>query len=211
MPQVVEYTRPASQLAAGDVIKVVGHLRGHALCGHAVERVELKTKLAHITPVKGVKITVPLDTQVRFDREVPTDEETKAKERVRSLYFIRQGIANAADEIEEAKASLLKEIVYPPSYWAHKLAGLAMATVHAQLWTFVTRAAEAGTYRSSDRFEVGDLLAATRAVAAEIKEQMMNLHPTSRSTSTIHNAMEDVDLEARLSWYRALTYRITDL
>jgi hypothetical protein len=211
MPKAVELVRTADHLCVGDVIKVVGHLKGHPLCGHPIESIELKTKLAHITPARGVKVSIPLSTLVSFVREVPTDEETEAKERARTLYFIQQSIKDAPDAVEEAHAALLKDLAYVPSYWAHKITDLATVTVHAQLWKSVERAAAAGSYRGSESFEEGDLIAATRAVAAEIKEQMMNLHPTSRSTSVIHNAMEDVELEARLSWFRSLTYRMADL
>jgi hypothetical protein len=211
MPKAVELVRNADQLCVGDVIKVVGHLKGHVLCGRAIESIELKTKLAHITPARGVKVSIPLSTQVLFVREFPTDEETEAKERARALYFIKQSIANAPDAVEEAQAKLLKDLAYVPSYWAHQIASLAEATAQAQLWARVERAAAAGTYRGSGSFEVGDLIAATRAVAAEIKEQMMDLRPTSRSTSVLHNAMEDVELEARLSWFRSLIYRMADL
>lgn len=211
MPKAVELVCAADQLRVGDVIKVVGNLKGHVLCGRLIECIELKTKLAHITPTRGTTVSIPLTTPMSIVREVPTEEETEAKERARTWHFIKQSIKNAPYAVEEAHAALLKDLAYVPSYWTHKIASLAEATVHAHLWIRVERAAAAGSYRGSESFEVGDLIAATRSVAAEIKDEVMRLHPSSRSTSTLHNAMEDVELEARLSWVRSLTYRMADL
>jgi hypothetical protein len=211
MPKAVELVRPASELRVGDVIKVVGHLKGHVLCGRPIESIDLKTKLAHITPARGVKVSIPLGTQVLFVREVPTDEENEVRDRISALRFIKQSIADAPEAVEEAKSALLKDLAFVPSYWSHRVAKLGEAATHAQLWARVQRASASGALRGSARFEAGDLIAATRAVADEIKEQMMNLHPTSRSTSVLHNAMEDVELEARLSWFRRLTSYLRDL
>lgn len=202
MPQLVEHTVPASQVRQGDIVRQVGHLKGHVLCGHTVVAAETKTKLSHITPVGGIKVTIPLDTQVLVQREEQTPEERAEFERTYALAYIRREIDNAPEEVIEAKAALIKDLDYLPSAWAYRLLDLSKAKVHAYLWSCVARAAEAGAYRGSDQFEPGDLIAATMAVAAEIKEGVADLRPTSRSTSVVHNALEDAELEAKLSWVR---------
>lgn len=209
MPQSVTRIVTANHLNKGDKILAVGELRGHILCGRNVVSAETKTKLTHIVASNGVaqKSAVPWTTSITVSREEPTDEERAARDREISLLHIHEAIKTAGTAVEEARAKLNSDLVYASTYWCNRAADLAETQEKAFIWKQVVRAAEKGIYRDAS-FEVGDLIAAVRAVAAEIREEAMNRHPNSRSTSVIHNAFEDVVLAARLAWVRSLAYFI---
>lgn len=202
MPHIVPHIIRSTQVQPGDVIFAVGGQRGHVLCGRTVEHVEVKVKLVHIITRGEPVRTVPLNESLEVRRSESTPEEFDVLDRERALRYIQDNIAGSVIAVTDAKRKLEEDLEFGPDYWGSRAADVAAAQTTARLWGKVARVAASGLYQ-------GDLIAATRAVMAEVSDGMVDLAFTSRSTCVISNAFEDVVRNAQARWVRYLRSYLT--
>jgi hypothetical protein len=209
MPHAVRRTVEARHMRDGDLIGMVDGSDTHAVCGGIVEgRVLDKTKLTHFQ-VRGYcrVITLPRTTPVLVSRMEPTDEENAATRRAYQMLSIDKMMEEALPELEVAREKLIANLKYRPDYHYSAYEDYIEAQVRFLLWQDVKETA-LGIAKRDDTDP--DYVSATRIVRDEVLEALIEARHTSRSTSVMSNAAEDVILEAKSRWLRRLKYTLTD-
>jgi len=189
MPVKVSHTLPAREVRKGDTF--LSRDEYGAIATAVADRPTVKTVWAYI-PLDGVDkpLRVKADEEVTVERMEPTAEELEADKQAYLLRSVQRGIDEAPVKLAAALDKLLQD---PSSHWA--IEAYVSAKETADLWAAVARLAERDDH---------DLVTARAAVVEEETSRFMQRFDrrSSRSTSVMANAVEDVQLDARAAFVR---------
>lgn len=202
MPQLATLDIKAHQLRLGDKILSVSG-KAHPVNFLTINSVEVKTKLVHVaSPIYGRKFTIPLDADVKVEREVPTDEDLVASHRDYQLETIQKFIAEAPSLFADAREGLVQYLDGSSDRLGWPLSSLIKARVNQDLWRRVEQTAQHYEPEAGSFVRAYVLILATSEVLQCVKDDLTDLSYTSRSTSVLHNAIEDCVREAKAQWVR---------
>lgn len=205
MPQTVRKERKVRTLKSGDKVVVINAV-GDVLI---VETADHKVKWSTVVYTDGSKVRVEGDEMVIVESEEPTAEERAEERKEARIWGIERSITQAADSLAEAREKMIAEIDSPyTSHWAYE--AFIAAKEADILWRRVAHVWElAQQPEHKDRaIEQGEkpfetIIDAYDYVKRDVMKKVLEyFDPTSRSTSTVSNVIEDVQRGVQLKFAR---------
>jgi hypothetical protein len=203
MPQLVTKSRTVRSLAPGAEVVFGDEVR-------VVETVDHKVKWSTITYKDGLgKIRVEGDSTVMVQAMEMTEEEREAALLRRRIEGIEAMIEQAPMSVAAAKDKLMAEIDSPwTSHWAYE--SFIAAKESARLWAEVAKVWELAQQpeHEAKAIEAGEepfetIIDAKAYIVRKYRGRLLeNFTPTSRSTSVVSNAIEDIQREVQIKFVR---------
>lgn len=197
VPYKAEVKIPASHLRSGDDI-LIGDKSTSVVA--EVKSATAKTKWVHVEIICGddsVHSTerYGIDEQVTVIRARMTLAEEVDAELQVAVRRIRKRIAAAPGLLVEAKEKLLTKLDQHADFHRHAYESYIETQVEARLWGMVELISK------NREMNVRD---AARLLADDIKDGLLEIRLTSRSTSASANFAEDIETETKARWARSL-------
>lgn len=202
MPEIFHTDVRADQLRAGKdlIIRTDNQLVG-------VTSRTSKAKWTEITLVTGTTMRVENGSAVRVQRERPTAEEAAQAELEGKLFFLDLTEQRAVKDLADAQRQLAKSVADNDWNVATRMQNLLEAKAVHEVWMRVQQAHLNSATREG--LEPITRLEAYAYVVDKLREELIDFSRwSSRSTSTWHNAVEDIERDAKSRFLRDAKWNV---
>lgn len=206
MPVLETTNTCASNVRKGDLIR-------EADANGLVTKVEPKQKFTYIHVDGEVRpYRIALDSPVTVERSVPTAAEKAARELEAKLQWLDMKERLAIKNLAEARTKIADTVTrgYAVDHWT--MESLLEAQSSAALWARVAHVSQVRAWAlvdfdpTTERWSVDALADMPNRVEVmdyikdKIKDELLHLSHSSRSTSVTSNAVDDVDRQAKINF-----------
>lgn len=201
MPERYTITIKASQVRKGDLVWInddAFHRR--------VTSVSSKVKWTTITSELSTK-KLENDAIVEVTRERPTAEEAAQAELEGKLFFLDLTEQRAFKDLEDQKRRVTEALANGDWNIASRTQDLLEAKAVHELWARVRQSHL--NHATAEQLEPITRLEAYALVLERVREELIDFSRwSSRSTSTWHNAVEDIELDAKSRFLRDAKWNV---
>jgi hypothetical protein len=178
-------------------VKTAELRKGDSTGAGIVTSTDVKTKWTTVYFENGHKVRIENDGEWAVTRSQPTQAEKDATRRDFEIYQLRRNREASRKHVADAKAKMVTYLDsdYSVDHWT--VENLLSAQATEELWLGVDQILK---YHFFVRGYT--IVEAVEAQRARCRESLLNVRPTSRSTSVISNAVDDVKLEAKAAFIR---------
>lgn len=195
MPHMVQHNVPATQVRGGDLL-----FQGEAFL-FEVGNVDSKAKWTTITSLTGTgRVRVYNTDHVQIEREEETEEEKREAKRAMLIKFIENRIETSEEEMNKVQAQLVEHLKSHPNFHGSTYAKFVQAQCTYVLWHNVAKTAK---FTPDGATEPHGLIEALDIVREEKTQWLLDETFSSRSTSSILNAVAVEEHDATSKWLRA--------
>lgn len=171
-----------------------------------------KTKYVYLTAQDGHVARRALDATVTVQRKVDTEEEKAAQAREHAIRRLTQQMTTVLDRHAELTEATAKELVeHGLDHW--DIEKLVAGQAEYRIWSEVKANLALIARRTQEAQKAGEVYEYAHVtiydvahdLVEEFTDRLLSVNPTSRSTSTMSNAVDDVTFAVKAKFVRDFT------